>query len=281
MASKSETRNSPLSTPRQSWWGTFALKEDEAGCWHVGPSRLWIHREAQAWRLVHAEQDDVEDSTATMQVPAPPEAEPPDEASPAVDVQRYSFARTNPSLHLWPALADRPVIVRPEKPLYVLAGEEVTLYVSTPLWLLVEVGDPPRLLREIPSHRPSDTWFGPNTREGELCYAARSAGRLKLAELPRRLHRAVTPVQIRNQAADALLVERLRLPVEYLSLYQAPDDLLWTQAVALNRSGGGDLAALELGEGVPPEAPGARLVRGPRQEARSNLIVRTFSAIFR
>ena len=52
------------------------------------------------------------------------------------------------------------------------------IYVSTPLWVRVDVHDPPQFLQEIPVIRPSDTWFGPSTREGELGYAGRTHGRL-------------------------------------------------------------------------------------------------------
>lgn len=195
------------------------------------------------------------------------------------DVSRYSFQQTDAHLHVLAALPDRAVVVKPEVPLYVPAGETVTLYLSVPLWLRIEVGEPGRMLREAPSFRLSDTWFGPNTREGELCYATQTSGRFDLADVPLRLHRAVTPVLIHNRAADTLFLERVRLPVEYLSLYEAPDHFLWTQSVTFTRESSGDLANLKMEPGPPPEAPDATLLRAPRQHSRGNVIARTFSSL--
>jgi hypothetical protein len=136
------------------------------------------------------------------------------------------------------------------------------------------------LLDELPSLRPSETWFGPSTTEGELCYATRTAGRLHLETLPVLRYRAITRILIRNRAHDALLVERIQLPVQYLSLFQAPNDLLWTQAVTLERGRDGGLAGLHIEDRPPAEAEGAVLIREPRQASRTGLLGRTFSTLF-
>lgn len=264
------------------WWGSFSLAEEHAGRWRVGPGTVWIYRARHEWRIVHEQADDPLDDAAEILLPAPPEAAMPSlqETPPAARVSRFSFRQTDEHLTLAPALADRAVVMRPERPLYVPEGETVTLYVSTPLWMRVEVGQPARLLHEFPLYRPSDTWFGPSTQEGEICYAVRTTGRLKLETLPLRLHRAVTPLVVHNQAKDALLLEHVRLPVQYLSLFQAATDFLWTQTVTLDRDKDGDLATLHLGVGAPPEAPEARLIGDPRETSTANLIVRAFSTVF-
>jgi hypothetical protein len=121
-----------------------------------------------------------------------------------LQISRYSVRQTESQVSLQPALADRPVVSRPEDPLYVPPGESVTLYLSTALWILIELAESDRLLQELPSFRMSDTWFGPSTVDGEFCYATRTAGRVRLENVPRRYHRAVTPLRIRNTAKDAL-----------------------------------------------------------------------------
>jgi len=50
-----------------------------------------------------------------------------------------------------------------EQPLGVPPGEQASVYVSSPLWVRIETGKPAKLLCELPTFRPSDTWFGPNT----------------------------------------------------------------------------------------------------------------------
>jgi len=147
---------------KTKWWGAYTLAQDFAGKWFVGPSTLWIYRSMQSWHLFHTESEDAMYDSAAIDLPRPIAEtdlsleEPPEGAT----VTRYGFQKTDSSLSLAPMLADRAIVVRPDIPLFVLAGEEVTLYVSTPLWIRVEVGSDGRLLQEIPSYRPSDTWFG-------------------------------------------------------------------------------------------------------------------------
>lgn len=199
---------------------------------------------------------------------------------PDAHVTRYSFQKTDSRCTLAPMLADRAIVVRPDIPLFILPGEEVTLYVSTPLWIRVEVGKESRLLQEIPSYRPSDTWFGASTLEGELCYAVQTAGRLRLENLPRRLHRAITPIHVRNGGTDALHIAHIQVPVQYLSLFEGEGSYLWTQAVTLSRQASDDQAAVRFDEGKLPEEVGrTQKLRGPRLDVRTNTIFRTFSSL--
>jgi hypothetical protein len=116
--------------------------------------------------------------------------------------------------------------------------------------------------------------------EGELCYASRTAGRLRLSDLELRPHRAVVPVVIRNQAKEPLLVERIRILMQYLSLYRAANGTFWTPQLTVERASTGDLAALHVEKEPPREAVGARLVREPRSEPNSSLIFRAFGGLF-
>jgi hypothetical protein len=115
--------------------------------------------------------------------------------------------------------------------------------------------------------------------DGELCYNTKTQARLRLSEIPLRHHRAITPIRIRNKADDALSVQRVRLPVKYLSLYATSEGYLWTEIITLERMKGDDQATLEVGNGVPRDIVGAVLVSPPREESKTNLITRPFSII--
>jgi hypothetical protein len=192
-------------------------------------------------------------------------------------ISRYTFGQTESRMALEPALADRPVVSRPENPLHVPSGETVTLYISTPLWMRVALPESDRVLEEFASHRMSDTWLGPSPVEGELCYATRTSGRLRLESLPYRLHRAVTPLQIKNRAKDTLLLERVQLPVPHLALYREPN-ALWTQAVRMTRSEGSQGADIRVKDGPPAEANAAEQIQAPRDEQKSGLVTSSFRA---
>ena len=267
------------------WWGTFSLEEYTGGEWHIGPSTLWVYRSSRDWRVVHRPSTDpvtadpmAQRSDATVPLPEDAMTTVLESEDEALATNRYSVRRTRGDVALRPALADRPVVSRPEHPLSVLPDEAVTLYLSTPLWVRIELVESGRRLTEVPSHRMSDTWFGPSTREGTLCYATRTVGRLHLDRLPLRLHRALTPLKVRNTATEPLSLERVQLPAPHLSLYATPDDALWTEAVTMTHREKDVGATVQIRDGPPSDADEAEQMQEPREPSKQNLITSTFSA---
>lgn len=268
--------------PDAPWWGRYDLAEGQAGRWGLGPSTFWIYHAPREWRVLH-QQDESRWADATVPtVPLPDDearrlvTEPPTGAS----VQRYSFSQVAATVHLRPMLADLPIVIRPETPLYVLPKEAVTLYVSTPLWVAIDVGEPAVTLQVTPALRPPDTWFGPSTQEGEFCYAIRTAARLKQEDLLVRRYRAITPVQVHNRSAEVFLLERLQLPVQHLALYESRDHVLWSQAVKVERNPDGVMASVHIERGAPKEVVDAQEAAGPRQAPPSSTLLRRFASLF-
>lgn len=279
-------KSSGADTEPRPWWGTFSLDEETAGRWEVGPATLWLYRLASEWRLFYQPSSDpattdsmVNRSDVTVPLPESDRMALLDTEDPSLQVNRYSVRRTEAQISLQPALADRPVISRPEHPLHVPPDESVTLYLSTAVWVRIERVESERLLHEVPSFRMSDTWFGASTIEGEFCYATRTAGRLRLDSLPRRYHRAVTPLRIKNTAEDTLTLERVQLPVQHLALYVTPTHQLWTQAVTMTRAEGREGAGVQIRSGPPTDAEEAELIQEPRKTDKKGLFTSTFSAV--
>lgn len=256
------------------WWGGYELKDGEWGLWQIGPLRLWAVLARTELRVETHNAGDPQASDLRIDRPSPAPA-----GVEGRKIMRFSFRKPPPKLLIAPLLADRSIVSMPDYPFYIPAGEEATLYISSPLWLRLAAGNEPIALAEIPVFRPSDTWFGPSTREGELAYSSHTRARLQLEDVPVRPHRATTPVRIRNRGGDALLLERLSLPVPYLSLYCADNGSLWTQAVTLERHSGGALTELRIDEVPFPGTEGERLA-GPRLEAQKSVMVRAFTALF-
>ncbi len=259
--------------PALPWWGRFSLAVGESGLWHVGPMRLLVSRRRQEISIHYRTNAE------------PPDArlfECPTVASldgAGVVRNRYTFAETPEVVWVRPALADRAVVVYPEDPFYVTPGESITLYCSTPLWIRVEAGTTRLKLLESPIERPSDTWIGPSTREGELCYATQTAARLERTSVSRQPHRAMTELRIRNAANDTLFLERVNLAVPYLSIYASREGGLWTESVLLERTSSATIGRLQIGHPpVPSEVEKitpARLTSEP-----GGVLVRAFSALF-
>lgn len=256
------------------WWGQFTIPEGESARWRIGPLELWAENAGREWLVGHRRGTAIYDNTQELTIPG---GEVPDDT----EMARVFVSRPQTQIYVAPRLADRPVVSKPQATLYLPPGEQVQLFLSSPLWFAIETDTPRKQLLEVPVVRPSDTWFGPTTRSGGLSYAAVSLALTSLQDYPFSPFRAVTPVLVRNRASSVLAIERINLPVLYLSLYEAEDGTLWTQPVTLEREEGADeTAELQMQKKPPREAGKARLLTGPRRSSERNLVVHAFNALF-
>lgn len=256
-------------------WTTYSLAGGETGAWSIGPLSLWITRLENEWQLTWESGSDPMDPALRVEVPARQTAPPS-----GSNFSRYGVRKTSSKLVLAPVLPDRPIVVRPVVPFYIPSHEETTLYVSTPLWVRMKVGESPKTLSEIPAFRLSDTWFGLSTTEGEICYATRTAARLRAEDLPSRPHRAITSVTIRNRSESALLLERLKLPVPFLSLFRDGEGHLYTESISLEREENDDGVRVKLGKGPHHQAGDAAKISEPRIQIEKSFMVRAFHSLF-
>jgi hypothetical protein len=239
--------------PSLAWWGTYHIAEGHGGIWEIGPLVLTVERRAREWR-VSWQQDAKGDGIASrcaVTCPVPAASLPPTNQA-----ARFAASATTRALRLEPALPDRQIVARPELPLSLLGGEDVSLFVSIPLSVRVFASGDRRVV-DVPSLRLQDTWFGPSTRVGELCYATKTRARLHAAELAVCPHLAICRVRLANHAESPLVVDRLSLPVHLLDLWAHRDRGLWTRAIEVERAADGSLASVRLGDGPPEQAAGA------------------------
>jgi len=261
-----------------NWWGAVHLEEGEIGHWHVGPMDLWLHRSEKDWQFAYSSCNDPFSTEVSVEIHRDIQRLPAD----GVERGRFSFFSAAGELYLQPILADRPVISKPETPLYLPAGESVTFYVSSPLWLKILLGTSMKPLLDRPIFRPSDTWYGPPTRRGGLGYATKTLALTSLENFPYSPFRAITPVLIHNRAKNNLLIEQVNLPAPYLTLFQARNGTFWTQTMVLEREDedNQELALLKLSRGAPLEVGVCTVVAKSRCRADKNLVIRAFSRLF-
>ncbi|MBT8089894.1 MAG: hypothetical protein KJO01_06780 [Gammaproteobacteria bacterium] len=257
------------------WWGKYTLTKDRWAHWRVGPFSLYAKPKDYEWHIATWQNTDAQDSSLLLDT----------SADTAPDAETYRFSRyatgsSETELELKPRLGDRLFIVSPEQPLYLLAGQSSVLYVSTIVWIQASISDgDDRVILDLPAIRRSDTWFGDNTLEGELCYATKTRAMTELAAIQPRPHRAVTPVEIRNEGSAILPIEQFRVPVPALSLYAGADDRLWTDSVCFTRQEGGDRATMSIPQ-QSPHLPGNRvLLEKPRAPVEAGTIVKAFSKL--
>lgn len=259
-----------------SWWGNFNLEADESRLWSIGPLRFSVCCLNNEWQVAYDHTSVMTEDEVSWEITDTDKL-----TETLSNNARYVFGKSTGLLTITPRLADRPVISRPITPFSLIGDEETTLYVSTPLWVELSVGNNQKLLTEFPIQRPSDTWFGPSTREGELCYASTTHCRLNLAELPQRSHRAITPLVIRNMAKTPLLIERLKVTTPLLPLFVSSDNQLWTPKVTLIRKQDGEMAELKIEKVPPQDANEAFQLSKPRTTQSSGTFIRAFNTVFR
>ena len=246
------------------WWGTFELDRTEFGRWRIGPTELWIQRLPGEWRVSTRPAEGPENA---VDVEVPAEGL---ESVPATTV-RFALSQPSRSIALSPRLADRAVVSRPAKPFFVPARESVTVFAGSPLWVALSLDDREESFGELAIQRPTDTWFGLLTDAGELCYAAGTACLLQRNAVEPQPHRAFTMVQIENRTGSRALLERIKIPVDYLDLYRAVDGGLWTQDVALALTDSASPDSTEVRAGVPTLAPEGERVANARVDRTSSI----------
>lgn len=257
------------------WWGDFALDMGLTANWQIAAFRVAVQRLPNEYLVSYQTMEESsEESDRHFWL-----AEVDLQEKPLAQIDRIVCQGTREHLAVKPALPDRPMVTRPFTLFTVPAGESATIYVSTPLWFQLTAGDPPQMLADMPIQRPSDTWFGPSTQEGEICYASRTYGRLNLDNIERYPHRALTQIQINNRASSKLLVERLSLPVPYLSIFATSEGAFWTEAVTMTRTRETALEKFTIDDGAPPSAVGAELIATPRQKPQKDMLIRAFSVL--
>ena len=260
----------------KSWWGSFSLAEESTLKKQIGPLSLVISQTMGEWRIYY----DRSPEWSEAQTDREEEVLEAFCACTESLQERYVLHDSSQYVDLIPALADQPVVAQPERPFFIPTRQQATLFISTPLWVRIAYNKGENVLTEIPIIRPSDTWFGPNTMEGESCYASRTSGRMSLDDIPRRFHRAITPVRIYNESSSHLLLERINLPVPYLDLYESINQQLWTQAVKLVKDKNEVTAGLEILPGPPQQIPQAERLSASREQISGNTIIRKISGFF-
>jgi len=260
------------------WWGVLSPALGSSVCWKIGPATFLVRRYEKEWQVCHRSSIWPDDTPSSWAISSDGEAN----AGVCVDgiVERHVFSHTNEELLIEPLLADRSVVIKSAVPILIPAGEKVSFYVSTPLWIRVWLRERNHRLLDIAATRLSDTWFGSSTMEGELCYATTISGRLHLDDLPVRVHRAITPVRINNAGEKPLKLEKLSLPVPFLSLFDTGTHGLWTEEITLHHDERNALAQVAVGAHPPSPYNRAQRVSSSRKTADKSILNKTFGALF-
>lgn len=263
-----------MSAATQRLWASHDVPMGETRRWRIGPMSLWISRLRGEWQLTRTTSEDWQDESVVI-------AEAVDSADiDGAKAHRYAVAGEDTSIRLIPCTADRAVVTRPAEQFTVPSRERATVYVSSPLWVRVEAGPESKFLADLPTLRPSDTWFGPSPREGEVCYAVRASFRVSRERVQPRPHRVLTALHVENRTHKPLELERIRVPVPLLPVYVDTAGALWTSDVSVVNEDEKELVQMRVAAKPPDAAAGAEPLSAPRQRNGGNMLTRAFSSLF-
>jgi hypothetical protein len=251
-----------------TWWGTFQFEKDQTCYWHLGSCSLSIIRTAEEWQIASLYTGELGERPMQIAV-----AELPFGNKEPLLFKHFGFAATQGEITLMPILANRNQVSRPEFPFYVPSNQQITLYISSPTWVGLTLDQGRQSLLEIPTELQSDTWFGSNTRRGELCFASHTRCRRQFDPALLQPHRVISTVTLVNHATENLLIERLKLPLPYLSVYACQRGYLWTEDLTIVHKSSGSGAVVRIEKGLPHIAQQPQLVRKPRLLPRSGGII--------
>lgn len=254
------------------WWGDYDIPVDCWYQWNIGPLTLYIQRTLKEWRFAWYQGANALDQTVEsfQKIESVPDLQ-------GFQQSRFVFNHTSPTIDFGLRLANRSVVVRPDVPLLIPAGESATLFISTGLWLCPSLQG--SALLELPFYRASDTWFGQDTCSGELCYMSKSRARTESTESVNYPHRAVTEILVRNNSDATVRLDRIRVPVTNLSLYKDERGQFQSDSLSLAVHTKEKETKMEILENLK-NADAFTLVSAPRVLLESGIIEQTFAKLF-
>lgn len=255
------------------WWLPITLESGQSWQYTLGPLTLYLQRLHSEWLLGFTRLGEKEDRLQLLshKIAQLPQLD---------NLQRFVFRESPARFCLTPRLLDRAVVVKTRTQLSIPPAQQAVFYISSPVEVAVSLQQPEFKLAEIASQRLSDTWFGPSTLHGELCYADKTQARHNRSELPARPHRAVTTITIENNADSMLMLDKLSIPVPYLALYGLHDGTLWTDPITLQHEGNHALTRFKISKQLPAGVTAASRVAEPRQHIEKQGLIRAFTGMF-
>lgn len=258
-----------MTKPAVTIWGAYRVEDlRRVKKLQLGPLTLWLQSTRKEVRL------------AFRNVNAALQGEDADsESGEPGSWIRWTNEDREAEVQLQPVFSDLPLVARPNDPLFIGRKTRARIYVRVPVWcrIVLHSEGVDRISMEIPSLVLSKTWSG-TTTEGELCYWAPTSARREYEESLFEPHLVICPVEISNDSAEELQVERLCLRVAHLSIFDTRGQM-WSDLTEISFSGGGKVSGVGVSGRPPAEAAKAQLVGRPRIPEKRSFSARTFSWI--
>jgi hypothetical protein len=250
-----------------NFWQEYEITENEILCLNLRTLCIWCMKKGSELLISHRKMNDGEHQENLL-------AEAPED----LDWSRWAVEQEKIRIRVLPVFPDRSVVVKPELSFRLVERTQVRVFVRVPIWVRIElVGKTPETLLEIPSVILSNTWFG-SFLEGELCYWISSGIRRKIEPDPNRPYLAICPVKIVEDTDEELLIEKLCLRVQNLSMFYDGQQL-WSDQTKIYYKGKGAISQIEVAHSAPKDASKSKLISKPRSVIKKGITAKTFSTL--
>ena len=193
--------------------GSFDITVGVPLSWTLGPLTLVISRKAGEIRISTRHEREASLTECTHK-----------KLDENADLATFSASRfslsddTHDRFRIQAMSAPRSLVVRLREPVTLLPNTSTSVFVSTPLWIGIFQGDQTEPICEFPTLPLRETWFGPNNRDGEICLSCINKGTIHQTYVDYHPVRAMTRLTVSHRGKSPFTLEKLKLPMRYLSL---------------------------------------------------------------
>jgi len=256
-----------------SIWDTVDFSTAHCAAWTMGNLCLWIEHYEHEWHLLPVYTD--EELSPEPAFSLRNKHDKPQSA----EWVHYILHGGNQIVPV-PAMMDRPIVVRPDRRLVVIPGEQAKFYVSLPLSFRLTVGTAikpaaARKLAEFNAYNLENAWFG-DPVSGELCYFKSIRLFSDSTQIPVSALHAVCPIMISNESERELSFDRICLHTEFLGIYRSPVRF-WTNEVSVVFKGPDQETRIHPSKQAPSMDGPMSLVTEPRQPIENWHFKKTFN----
>ncbi len=250
----------------KNFWKKYEFSINQTILYRIGFVQVWVKRIDQGWLL---KTQNLPDSVDALEIVHD------DDLEDGIDVLHYHSGKSN-ALFVVPALPIKSIVFRNNKNLRISAGEATNLFLRIPLniqFYFQEVKEENKIF-ECPVKRLSDTWFG-EIDNGEPAFSIGSSYEKSFPDVKPFGWEAILSVEIVNNTAGSLDLQRLILHVEEFYLYMKNHQLITSHAT-IDFKGQEQAGSVNLSVRKELHGEKAEIMAKPRNSDSINILRRSF-----
>lgn len=193
------------------------------------------------------------------------------------DAEYYQTGKSN-SIVISPALPVKPLVFKGSS-LKVTPKQKFTFFLKIPITIQIyySKNTPENLIKEIPSRRLSDTWFG-EPDSGEAAFALGNEYFLNFETLKTSPLDVICPISVYNNSPNTLEIQRQIIRVEFLSLYKNAEKIV-TSLAQVEYKGQQDLSSADYHYSKIYNGEKQEILAKPRNNSEKSLLKINFHSI--